>query len=97
MTPARALRLLACMLSFGLASGCGDPCLSLANQVCSCQPDSNSQAICNQKAKDAEAIFAVGKADSQLCQQKLDSHLCDCNKLITAEGRQACGLVITQP
>jgi hypothetical protein len=97
MSPAKALRLLACMLSFALASGCGDACLSLANQICSCQPDSNSKAICNQKAKDAEANFAVGKVDTKICQGLLDAHQCDCNKLITAEGRQACGLVITQP
>ena len=91
------MRLLACVLSLALTTACGDACLSLASQVCSCQPDANSQAICNQKAKDAEAIFAVGKVDSKLCQQKLDAHLCDCNKLITAEGRQACGLVNTPP
>ena len=97
MSCAKALRLLACVLSFALASGCGDSCLSLANQICSCQPDSNTQAICNQKAKDAESIFAVGTMDTKLCQQLLDNHQCDCNKLITAEGRQACGLVITTP
>ena len=54
MSPGKALRLLACVLSLALTTACGDACLSLASQVCSCQPDANSQAICNQKAKDAE-------------------------------------------
>jgi hypothetical protein len=97
MTSAKALRLIACALGLALATACGDACLSLADQVCSCQPDSNSKALCNQKAKTAEGIFPVGSMDAQLCQQKLDAHTCDCSKLITAEGRAACGLVITSP
>jgi hypothetical protein len=33
--------------------------------------------------------------DEQLCQQKLDEGACDCQSLITPEGRQACGLAYT--
>src|SRR5258708_19660031 len=93
----KALRLFGCVLGLTLGGGCGGGCLSLANQICSCQPDPNSQAVCSARAKAQESTFAVGKADERFCQQKLDAHLCDCNKLNTAEGRAACGLVIASP
>ena len=99
MSPAslKALRLFACVLSLSLAAGCGDACLALAKQICSCQLDDNSRAACNQRAKEAEAAFAVRKVDEQFCQSKLDAHACDCNKLNTEEGRRGCGLVINPP
>ena|SRR5438270_13658357 len=90
----KALRPIACVLSLSLAAGCGDACLNLANQICSCQLDDNSKAACNQRAKQAEAQFAVGPNDEKICQQKLDAKACDCNKLNTEEGRRNCGLVV---
>ncbi|MCA1828676.1 MAG: hypothetical protein ABR567_11340 [Myxococcales bacterium] len=100
--------LLACLLF--AAAGCQDACLTLADQICSCQPDENSKANCNQQAKTAESTFAVTSADEQYCQSKLDLQQCDCGsqnspaataaccaKLNTPEGRDACGLVITSP
>ena len=106
----KALSLIACLLGLALAAGCGDACLSLANEICSCQPDDNSRAICNAQAKAQATTFNVGKADQQFCQQKLDSQACNCsaqkttsgrsaccNRLNTAEGRAACGLVLTSP
>ncbi len=90
----QTLRLLACVLSLSLAAGCGDACLSLADKICSCQLDDNLKAACNARAKQQESTFAVGPEDEKLCQQKLDSNACDCTKLITEEGRRACGLVI---
>lgn len=92
--PFKALPLLACVLSLSLAAGCGNACLSLADQICSCQPDENSRASCSTQAREAEATYAVRPQDEQFCQQKLDQHTCDCNKLDTEEGRRACGLVI---
>ena len=56
----QTLRTIACVLTLSLAAGCGDACLNLANQICSCQLDDNSKAACNQRAKQAEAQFAVG-------------------------------------
>lgn len=90
----KTLRLLACVLSLSLAAGCGDACLSLANQICRCQVNDVLKAACNARAKEQESTFAVGPEDEKLCQQKLDSNACDCNKLNTEEGRRACGLVI---
>jgi hypothetical protein len=90
----KVVLLLSCFL---LAAGCRDACLSLADQICSCQPDETSKGNCNLQAKSAESTFAVGKADEQFCQQKLDANACNCTALNTPEGRAACGLVITSP
>src|SRR3954467_8043944 len=93
----RRLRLLlpAGMLTLLLAAGCGDACLQLADEICSCQPDQASQANCQQRARDQEGIFNVRKQDEQFCQHLLDTNSCDCKKLDAPEGRQACGTSIT--
>ena len=88
----RALRILACMLSLTAIAGCGNACRSLAEQICQCLPDDGTRTACNQRARDAESVYAIRAEDSRFCQQQLDSHACDCNKLNTVEGRQACGV-----
>ena len=93
----RGLRILACMVSLSVAAGCGDSCLSLAKQICSCQPDDGTRAACQQRAKDAEANFPVRAEDQKYCQQLLDSNACDCNKLGTVAGRQQCGITYGPP
>jgi len=80
------------MLTVLLDAGCGNACLKLADQICSCQPDDPSRANCSQKARDQEGIFNVRPQDEQLCQELLDSNSCDCKKLDTPEGRVACGV-----
>ena len=87
------LRLL-CVLTLSLAAGCGDACLSLAQQICNCQPDQVSIDACNQRAQTAEGIFPVRSQDEQYCQSRLDDPTspCDCTKLNTAAGRAACGI-----
>jgi hypothetical protein len=89
------LLLPASMLTLLLAAGCGDACLKLADQICSCQPDQTSQANCQQRARDVEGVFNVRKQDEQFCQHLLDTNSCDCKKLDTPEGRQACGTSIS--
>lgn len=86
------LRLLACVLTLCLVAGCGDACLSLAKQVCVCLPDDGTRAACNQRASDSETFFAVRPNDQAYCQHLLDTNACDCTKLNTAAGKQACGL-----
>ena len=88
----QALRLSGCVLSLLSAAGCGDACRTLASQICQCLPDDGSRAACNQRAKDAEATFSVRPEDEKFCQQQIDSHACDCNKLNTPEGKVACGI-----
>jgi len=88
----KLLLLLGCMLTLTAAAGCGDPCRDLASQICVCFPDDGTRAVCNQRAKDAASIFSVSPQDKEYCQQKLDSHACDCRNLATQEGRTGCGL-----
>jgi hypothetical protein len=87
-----ALALAACAL---LAPGCSDACLQLAQQYCSCYVDQATQQACNQRAKDNEQYFAVGKDDAAYCQKQLDSNACDCNQLNSAKGRAGCGIAWT--
>jgi hypothetical protein len=86
------LLLLACVLTVSLAAGCGNACLKLADQICGCQPDDTSRANCQQRARDQESIFPVRTQDEQACQLALDSNKCDCQHLLTPEGREACGI-----
>ena len=88
----RPLILIGCVLTLSLAAGCGDACLSLAEQVCGCQPDPVSVDNCNQRAKDAKGIFGVNSNDEAFCQKQLDSNACVCTNLDTTQGRQACGI-----
>jgi len=88
----KALRLLGCVLSLTAAAGCGDACLNLATQICTCYPDDGSRGACNQRAKDSEASFPISKQDQAYCQHQIDTHACDCRNLATPEGRVGCGL-----
>ncbi len=92
------LRLFACVLTLTAAAGCGDACLSLASQICQCFPDDGTRGACNRRAGDAETFFPVRANDQAYCQKQLDAHACDCNNLLTAVGKQNCGLsYTTQP
>jgi hypothetical protein len=95
MSRLKPLLLAASVLTLILAAGCGDPCLSLAQQICSCQLDQTSVDSCNQRAKQAQAIFPESSVDQQYCQKQLDNKACDCTKLNTREGRVACGIAYT--
>lgn len=88
----KLLRILACVLSLATAAGCGDACRSLAGQICQCLADDGTRAACNRRASDQEAAYPLRPEDLQYCQRQLDAHACDCNKLNTVEGRQACGV-----
>ncbi len=94
---AKTLRLSACVLSLSLTAACGDACRTLAAQICVCLPDDGSRAACNERAKLAEATFSVRPEDEKFCQQQIDSHACDCNKLSTPEGKVGCGLAYIAP
>ncbi len=93
----RALRILACMLSFTVAAGCGDSCRTLADQICLCLPDDGTRAACAQRAKDAEQSFSLRAEDQAFCQRKIDAHSCDCNQLQSAAGKEACGISFGSP
>jgi hypothetical protein len=88
----RPLLLLGCVLTLTLAAGCGNACLNLADRICNCQPDDALRSGCQQQVRQQEGIFPIRSQDEQLCQAKLDSNQCTCDKLTTAAGREACGL-----
>jgi hypothetical protein len=88
----KPLLLLASVLTLHLVAGCANPCLNLADQICSCQPDDVTRSACQQRAREQEAIFPVNSQDQQRCQQALDTHVCDCQRILTPEGRVACRL-----
>src|SRR5258706_2398958 len=90
----KVLPLLVCVLTLTAAAGWGDPCRDLASQICTCFPDDGTRAVCNQMAKDAESSFPITQQDKEFCQQKLDSHSCDCRNLATPEVIAGCGLTI---
>jgi hypothetical protein len=91
------LLLLACVITLTLAAGCGNACLQLADKICSCQPDDTSRANCQQRARNQGGIFSVEPQNETFCQGKLDSEACDCQSLVTPEGRMACGLSFPVP
>jgi hypothetical protein len=95
MNRLKPLLQLACVLMVPLAVGCGDACLKLADQICNCQPDDASRSACQAQVRQQENVFPIRSEDQQRCQQALDSNACDCQKLTTPEGRQACGLAYT--
>jgi hypothetical protein len=88
----KILLISASVLILAGAAGCGDACLSLAEQICQCLPDDGTRTACNRRAHDQEDSFPLRPEDTAFCQQKLDANACDCNKLNTLEGRQACGV-----
>jgi hypothetical protein len=88
----KPLLLLASVVTLLEVAGCGNPCLQLADQICSCQPDNVTRAACQQQARTQEGIFPVGSQTEQQCQKALDTHACDCTVITTPEGRVGCGL-----
>jgi hypothetical protein len=91
----KPLLLLGCVLTLTLAAGCGNACLKLADQICNCQPNDTLRSGCQAQVREQEKVFSIRSQDEQLCQAKLDSNECTCEKLTTPEGRQACGLAYT--
>jgi hypothetical protein len=86
------LLLLCVVLTLLLVSACGNACLQLADQICSCQPDDTTRANCQQRARDQEGIFTVRGIDQATCQGILDKGQCTCQALLTPEGRVQCGI-----
>lgn len=92
MITSAPLRLLACVLTFALVSGCQSACLQLTTVICNCQPDLTTQQNCQQQAQNQVAIYDVRPQDEAFCQHQLDTNACICQLLTTEEGRARCGL-----
>ncbi|MDF1563915.1 MAG: hypothetical protein P1V51_12780 [Deltaproteobacteria bacterium] len=84
------------LTALGLAAaGCTHPCLKLAEQICECEPGEIEKEACEREMKSAYDSARVNelKAQADTCTELLDT--CDCTRLDTEEGRQACGLART--
>jgi hypothetical protein len=96
----RRIALAVTLLVAAALSGCGSPCQDLGNRICKCQPEGNSREIC-ERAVDEQVEDGnpkPGGDDQDFCEQKLrscpdpDDDPAMCERLDTAEGKQACGL-----
>jgi hypothetical protein len=74
------------------AAGCTDPCLALAQKLCDCQTTELGKQNCltsmlnsYQAARQSDLSAAAPE-----CAKLVDK--CDCHKLDTEAGKQACGL-----
>jgi hypothetical protein len=100
LDPAAVLRSLSTRLVASLllalcalvVQGCGDACLNLASQICSCLPDDGTRANCNTQAKNQASNFPISAADDAYCQKKLDNNVCDCTQINTPQGKLDCGV-----
>lgn len=91
------------MLLAGAA--CTNPCQELADRICGCQPDTNSQAACTQHVKDqmSAQVDKPTTGDNAYCEQLLgtchdpatDRGMCD--RLNTYQGKVDCGLAYPKP
>ena len=78
--------LLVALLASG---GCTPPCEALANQVCSCKPNSAEQNACKEQVRAATGQHNVSAAENSYCSSLLDKCKCDA---IDKNDIYACGL-----
>lgn len=81
--PARALGVALALASFGaLAASCQDPCVTLAERICNCEPTANERRACiTDRVTNQQGVVEVSDGDRDLCQQILDDNTCTCAAL----------------
>ena len=80
----------AAALSLLALSGCKNPCLELAQQICDCKSTSTLRDTCNQQASEQNGRVTVTADDEAVCKGLKDK--CDCHTLDTLEGKLNCGM-----
>lgn len=69
--------------------GCQDPCVTLAERICNCQPTLNERETCRrERIATQQSVVVIDAADRALCEAKLDT--CNCTALDTND-LDACG------
>lgn len=93
--PQRSLELLLglTLLAGIFGAGCTGPCRSLAEQICSCEPNDVEQQACVVRI-DAVSDRTVSEAEANRCDQLLET--CTCEAL-ARDDFAACGLTKTAP
>lgn len=73
-----------------LVTGCHGPCRQLSEKLCECSENSIQKEACLRRVSSEESRVAPTAEQEQVCAGLLAG--CDCHKIDTAEGKQACGL-----
>lgn len=90
----RPMRRLAVLALLALAAGCStDPCQELGERICACSPGATSDACEAQ----VESQLEDRSPGEDFCQARLDACVAPpdaifCEWLLTADGKDACGL-----
>ena len=86
----RSVRLLflSPLVALSLAS-CNGPCESLAEKICSCEPNSTEEAGCIEQVRSEMNRITPSASQEEMCDSLLDG--CDCEAL-EREDFAACGL-----
>ena len=88
--PRLSLILAACFVV--VTAACQDPCVALAERICSCEPTESDRRSCrNDRIVNQQSKVEISDADRDVCEQKLDT--CSCNAL-DENDLDACGFVI---
>lgn len=79
----------ASMVAGWSAAGCQDPCVTLAERICNCEPSSAERQSCRRtRIVNQQSNVAIEEADRELCQAKLET--CTCVAL-DENNLEACG------
>jgi len=71
------------------SAGCGNACVDLAKQICSCQPTKAKQADCQTRVDTQKLASDANKAERQRCSELVDT--CTCAAIACGD-LAACGL-----
>lgn len=75
-----------------LTGACQDPCVSLAERICSCEPTESDRRSCRtDRIVNQQSQVEISDADRELCEQKLET--CSCGAL-DENDLDACGFVV---
>ena len=72
-----------------LLASCNGPCETLAEKICSCEPNVTEEAGCIEQVRSEMERFVPSDPEEQICSDLLDG--CDC-EAIEAEEFHKCGL-----
>jgi hypothetical protein len=77
-SPSRACLLLSFLVSAGgLLPACPDPCVSLAERICNCEPLAFDRVNCRrERITGQQSRVPIDDADREICEQKLETCTC---------------------
>lgn len=68
---------LALVVVAALAAGCQEPCVALAERICSCEPDEIARRACRDNRIDTQQGRVPTEAEQEVCVQALDTCTCE--------------------